>query len=171
MSRLAPSLARTLRVTEVTTSAICALAVGLLVALLLGRMAGYRPLIEYSDSMRPALNAGDVLITHPITARSIHTGEIVSFSDPALGGRLVTHRVQAVHAADERLYFLTRGDANAVPERWSVPRGASVAKVDLRIPDLGWATAWLNSGLARITTLLLLAAAASAALVHWARAA
>ena len=168
--RRTPSLARTVRVAEVTTSALCALAVGLVVALVLGRIAGYRPLIEYSDSMRPALNAGDVLITHAVPAPSIHTGEIVSFSDPGLAGRLVTHRVRAIHAADERLYFLTRGDANAVPERWSVPRAASVATVDLRIPDLGWATAWLNSSLARIATLLLLTAAAGATLVHRARA-
>jgi hypothetical protein len=43
--------------------------------------------------------------------------------------------------------------------------------VDLRVPDLGWATAWLNSGLARIATLLLLALAVGAALAHRARAA
>jgi signal peptidase len=171
MSWLAPPLPRTVRVAKVASNALCALALGLLAVLLVGRLAGYRPLIEYSASMRPALNAGDVLVSQAVPAQSVRTGEIVSFSDPALGGRLVTHRVRAVHTADQRVYFLTRGDANAVPERWSVPQGAPVAKVDLRVPDLGWATAWLNSGLARIATLLLLALAVGAALAHRARAA
>jgi signal peptidase len=171
MGRLAPPLPRTVRVAEVASSTLCALALGLLAVLLLGRLGGYRPLIDYSGSMRPAIDAGDVLVSQAVPAQSVRTGEIVSFSDPAAGGRLVTHRVRSVHTADQRVYFLTRGDANAVPERWSVPRGATVAKVDLRIPDLGWATAWLNSGAARIATLLLLAFAVGVALVHRRRAA
>ena len=61
---------------------------------------------------------------------------------------------------------LTRGDANAVAERWSVARTGSVAKVDMRIPAVGWAAAWLNSGLARTATLSLLALALGAALLR-----
>lgn len=171
MSWLAPPLPRTIRVAELASNALCALALALLAVLLLARLAGYRPLIEYSGSMRPALNAGDVLVSQAVPAQSVRTGEIVSFTDPALGGRLVTHRVRAVHSAEKRVYFVTRGDANAVPERWSVPRGASVAKVDFRVPDLGWATAWMNSALARVGTLLLLSLAVGAVIVRRIRAA
>jgi signal peptidase I len=176
MGALAPSLPRTgragvrpgraLRVAGRASSVLCALALVLLGLVLLVRLAGYRPLIDYSNSMRPVINAGDVLISHGAPAQSIRPGDIVSFSDRALQGRLVTHRVLAVHAEHQRLYFLTRGDANAAPERWSVATTGSVAKVDLRIPAVGWAVAWLNSGLARTATLSLLALALGAALLR-----
>jgi signal peptidase I len=156
---------RALRLADRASSVLCALALALLAAVLLVRLAGYRPLIDYSNSMRPAINAGDVLISHGAPAQSIRPGDIVSFNDPALQGRLVTHRVLAIHAEHQRLYFLTRGDANAVPERWSLPRTGSVAKVDLRIPAVGWGAAWLNSGLARTATLSLLALALGTALL------
>jgi signal peptidase len=176
MGALAPSLprarragvhpGRVLRLADHSSSVLCALALVMLAAVLLVRLAGYRPLIDYSNSMRPAIDAGDILISHGAPAQSIHPGDIVSFNDPALEGRLVTHRVLAIHAEHQRLYFLTRGDANAVPERWSVARTGSVAKVDLRIPAVGWAAAWLNSGLARTATLSLLALALGAALLR-----
>jgi signal peptidase len=176
MGALAPSLpragragvrpGRALRVADRASSVLCALALVLLGLVLLLRLAGYRPLIDYSNSMRPVIDAGDVLISHGAPAQSIRAGDIVSFSDRALQGRLVTHRVLAVHAEHQRLYFLTRGDANAAPERWSVARMGSVAKVDLRIPAVGWAVVWLNSGLARTATLSLLALALGAALLR-----
>jgi signal peptidase len=176
MSARAPSLpraaragvrpSRALQLAERTSSVLCAFALVLLTLVLLVRLVGYRPLIDYSNSMQPAINAGDVLISHAVPAQSIRPGDIVSFSDRALADRLVTHRVLAIHAARQRLYFLTRGDANAVPERWSVARTGTVAKVDLRIPALGWAAAWLNSGLARTVTFSLLALVLGAALLR-----
>jgi len=176
MGALAPSLprvgragvrpGRALRLADRASSVLCALALVLLALVLLVRLAGYRPLIDYSNSMRPAINAGDVLISRAAPAQSIRPGDIVSFSDRALQGRLVTHRVLAIHAEHQRLYFLTRGDANAAPERWSVARTGSVAKVDLRIPKVGWAAAWLNNGLVRTATLPLLALVLGAALLQ-----
>jgi signal peptidase len=176
MGALAPSLpragragvrpGRVVRLADHASSVLCVLALVLLALVLLARLAGYRPLIDYSNSMRPAINAGDVLISHGTPAQSIRPGDIVSFNDPALQGRLVTHRVLAIHAEHQRLYFLTRGDANAVPERWSVARTGTVTKMDLRIPEIGWAAAWLNSDLARTATLSLLALALGAALLR-----
>ncbi|MGA7703548.1 MAG: signal peptidase I [Solirubrobacteraceae bacterium] len=176
MSVLAPSRPRAgqagvnpdcaLRLADYASSVLCALALILLALVLLVRLAGYRPLIDYSNSMRPAVNAGDVLISHAVPAQSIRPGDIVSFNDQALQSRLVTHRVLAIRTNRQQLYFLTRGDANAVPEHWSVARAGSVAKVDLRIPEVGWAAAWLNNGLARTATLSLLALVLGAALLR-----
>jgi signal peptidase len=176
MGALAPSLPRSgragvrpgraLRLADHACSALAAFALVLLALVLLVRLAGYRPLIDYSNSMRPAINAGDLLISHGAPAQSIRPGEIVSFNDRALQGRLVTHRVLAIHAERERLYFLTAGDANAVPERWSIARTGTVAKVELRIPEVGWAAAWLNGGLARTATISLLALVLGVALLR-----
>ncbi|HWJ50496.1 MAG TPA: signal peptidase I [Solirubrobacteraceae bacterium] len=175
MSALAQSPPRTgrpqtapahgLRVVDRASNAVCALALALLVVLLLGSLAGYRPLVEYSGSMHPTIDAGDLLITRTAPALSIHPGAIVTFNDPALHGRLVTHRVVAVHGSRARLQFLTRGDANATPERWSVSRAGEVDVVRARIPEVGRATAWMTDTLARTVALPLLVFALSVALL------
>ncbi len=150
-------LGRTLRLADRLSNAVCALALALLALLLLARVAGYRPLVDYSNSMSPAINAGDVLIVRPAAASSVRRGEIVAFHDPQRNGKLITHRVVSVHASPKRLEFLTRGDANAAPESWSVARQSSVGEVMLRIPDLGRVTAWLTDALVRSAVLGLLA--------------
>jgi signal peptidase I len=155
-----------LRVLDRASGIVCGLALVLLAILAAGTIAGYRPLIDYSGSMRPAISAGDLLITHSIPAQSIHVGEIVSFSDPGLQGKLVTHRVVGIHAAGARINFLTRGDANTTPESWSVTRHASVGTLELRIPAVGRAVAWTADRWVRTALLTLSALVLSAALLR-----
>src|SRR5580658_9353766 len=85
-------LGRALRAGDRAAGGVCILALILMGGLLLGIASGYRPLVDHSDSMRPAIRAGDLLITHTKPAGSVRRGEIVSFNDPALAGKLVTHR-------------------------------------------------------------------------------
>ena len=135
-------------------------------ALLVGIASGYRPLVDHSDSMRPAISAGDLLITHAQPAGSVRRGEIVSFKDPALAGRLVTHRVVAVHPAGARFDFITRGDANAAPESWSAARGSSIGVLAFRVPVIGRAIAWVADPLIRTVILALAALLLSTALLR-----
>src|SRR6202020_2003198 len=100
--------------------------------------------IDHSGSMAPAIRAGDLLITRAEPATRIRVGEIVSFDDPGLGGKLVTHRVVAIRAAGGRIDFLTRGDANAAAESWSVARRGSVGTLDFRVAGVGRAIAWMS---------------------------
>lgn len=176
MSMLAPHAPRTsvrraclpraLRLADRGSSVVCGLALTLLVVLLLAMAAGYTPLIDHSDSMRPALRAGDLLITHAEPAASIRPGEIVSFRDPALRGKLVTHRVVLARASGRRIDFLTRGDANSAPESWSAARGGSVGKLVLRIPEVGRAMAWMADPWTRTILLTLTALLLSTALLR-----
>jgi signal peptidase I len=160
------ALARGLRIADRASNVLFALALLLLAALLAGSILGYRPLVEYSGSMSPAINPGDLLITRPAPAVSVHPGAIVTFNDPALRGRLVTHRVIAMHDSRGRLQFVTRGDANATAESWSVARGGTVAVLRARIPWVGRATAWMLAGLARTLALSLLALVLSIAVLR-----
>jgi signal peptidase I len=159
-------LRRTLRVADRGAGVLCMLALILLAALVLATAAGYRPLIDHSDSMRPAVRAGDLLITRAASATRIRVGDIVSFSDPGLGGKLVTHRVVAIHASGARIDFLTRGDANSTPESWSVTRRGSVGRLYLRIAGLGRPVAWLADPWARTVVLTLVALVLSTALLR-----
>jgi signal peptidase I len=144
----------------------CGIALVLLVALLVATVVGYRPLVDLSNSMRPAIRAGDLLITHAEPAMSVRTGTIVSFDDPALGGKLVTHRVVSIHPAAERIDFLTRGDANSAPESWSVARGGTVGTLKFRISGAGRAVAWLADPWIRTIVLSLVALVLSTALLR-----
>lgn len=157
---------RSLRLADSASGVACVLALVLLVALLLATAAGYRPLIDHSDSMRPAIGGGDLLITHAEAASKIRVGEIVSFDDPGLNGKLVTHRVVAIHTSVRRIDFLTRGDANAAPESWSVARGGSVGTLDLRIAGIGRAVAWLTGPWTRTILLTLVALVLSTAVLR-----
>ncbi len=157
---------RSLRLADLGSGVVCGLALVLLAALLLATAAGYRPLIDHSDSMRPAIRAGDLLITHAEPAMKIRVGEVVSFDDPGLNGKLVTHRVVAIHAAARRIDFLTRGDANSTPESWSVARDGSVGTLDLRMAGVGRAVVWLDDPWARTVLLTLVALVLSTALLR-----
>jgi signal peptidase len=161
-----PSLTGGLRVADRGSSIVCCLALTLLAALAIATAVGYRPLIDYSGSMRPAIGAGDLLITHAAPATSIRVGEIVSFADPGLAGKLVTHRVVAIHPSAGRIDFLTRGDANPTPESWSVARHASVGTLAFRIAGVGRAVAWMVDPWVRTIVLTAVALVLSVALLR-----
>jgi len=131
----------------------CALAALALAALLLARPLGVQALVDRSDSMQPAIAAGDLLLSRVGPPAVVGVGDIVTFADPERSGRLITHRVVERRVEADRWAFVTRGDANTGSERWTVARDGSVGRLVLRVPRAGYAIAWLNSPLPR--TLLL----------------
>jgi signal peptidase I len=155
-----------LRIGDRAAGVGCVLALVLMAALLVGIAFGYRPLVDHSDSMRPAIGAGDLLITHSEPAASVRRGEIVSFKDPTLAGKLVTHRVVAVHPDGSRFDFVTKGDANPAPETWSAARGASIAVLAFRVPGIGRTIAWVADPVVRTVILSLAALLLSIALLR-----
>jgi signal peptidase len=148
------------------STVVCAVAIALLAVLLMATVAGYRPLIDYSGSMRPAIQAGDLLVTRSEPAARMRAGQVVSFIDPGLNGRLVTHRVVAAHASGRNIAVVTRGDANRVPETWSIARNASIGALIFRVPEIGRLIAWTSVPWARTVLLALLALVVSTAMLR-----
>lgn len=93
---------------------------------LLGHRAGWQPLIERSASMAPAIAVGDLLLVRRQPALLIRRGDVITFADPHVGGRTLTHRVIAVRATGDRLVVTTRGDANRAAEQWSIARDGTI---------------------------------------------
>ena len=114
-----------------------------------GWLVGYTPLVDRSDSMSPALRAGDLLITRQIAADDARPGQMVTFRDEALGGRSVTHRVVRVVRQGDQLAFTTRGDANRTGEDWTIRPQADLSRVAWRVPLVGSAALWAMSPLVR----------------------
>jgi signal peptidase len=142
---------------------LSAVIAGLLALLVIGvalRATGTTAMVDYTDSMRPAISAGDVVVDRPVRAADLHRGEVATIADAATH-RTVTHRVVSVTRTGATVTVVTRGDANDASERWVLPAGASVRHVVARIPWIGHVMAWLASPLLRA---LLLALGAFAAL-------
>jgi signal peptidase I len=125
---------------------------------------GHRVMIDMSDSMQPAIAAGDVLVAEAIAARDARPGDILTFDDPHRDGRTMTHRVISVRERGDELAFHTKGDANGKGERWRIAADGTAARVQVVVPKLGYAIDWLRRPAARFL-LLTIASVLLAALV------
>jgi signal peptidase len=119
-------------------------------AILVARATGHAVLIDRSDSMRPAIAAGDLLITRTVSPAQIERNDIVTFTDPDQPGRTITHRVVERHRNGGQYAFVTRGDANTGTERWSVAAAGTVGRLALVMPRAGRPLAALGSPALRL---------------------
>src|SRR5438045_7249035 len=85
-------------------------------------VAGYKPVAVYSGSMRPTLGVGSLAVDKVVDARHVRVGDVITFDDPYVTGRLVTHRVAQIVPTKHGLAYRTKGDANAAREPWAVRR-------------------------------------------------
>jgi signal peptidase I len=142
---------------------VCALTIAAVVAAGLLTLTGYRVLLDRTDSMQPAIRAGDLVINHEVPARSLRAGDIVTFPDKARPGRLITHRVVKLTSVGSDLMVETRGDMNPLSERWTVPASDSVRKLQTHVPWVGRLVPWLPSVPMRLALILGAAMLAGAA--------
>jgi signal peptidase I len=134
------------------------------------RVAGLEPLTVLSGSMRPAIAEGDLVLVRRTTAATMRPGQVVTFAAPGRAGRTLTHRVQSVRAtSDDRVDVVTKGDANLVPERWSIAPAGRIARVEAVLPKLGYLAHPFSAGWSRGVALALitLAAAGTALWLIW----
>lgn len=105
-------------------------------------VAGWRPVVIASDSMLPAIRAGDVIVARPHSGIGLGSGAVVVF-DPGDGRGLVTHRIAAAH--DDGTYT-TGGDANASTDSTPLRPDQVIGVGALRVPYVGLPLLWLQSG-------------------------
>jgi signal peptidase len=122
---------------------------GMAAIVTLPNLFGYQSLTVVSGSMVPTLGVGSIVIDEVIAPGDARPGDIVTFKDP-LHPRQLTHRLQKVRVVGDTFYMTTLGDANDVPEHWSVPRPGDIGRVLVHIPKLGYARQWLGSRYARL---------------------
>jgi len=140
------------RARAITVGAAMALAgglVGLLLLVVVPLPFGGRPVTVLSDSMEPALRRGDLIVAMSIRPAEARPGDVITFTDPSRPGRLLTHRLVRTERHGPVQAMVTQGDANAVPERWSVPFGGRIGRVAYRVPFVGRLVLALPGGPAR----------------------
>jgi signal peptidase I len=123
---------------------------GVLLTLTVPRALGKPVLVVLTGSMEPQLSTGDVVIESRISPLDAKVGDVITFRDPERPDRLITHRVRRVTARAEDVSFTTKGDANNTVETWQIPRHGSIARVEYRLPKLGYVVAWISGPAARL---------------------
>lgn len=100
-------------------------------------LLGYESFIVTSGSMGKANPVGSVAVTRMVDARSIRTGDVVSFQTASESR--ITHRVIAVTEEAGQRVLKTQGDTNAAPdpEPLRLTTG-EVAKVQWSVPYAGY---------------------------------
>lgn len=118
LARVATTAIRRVAVTLATL--VCVLGLGSLLAVSLANHGGYQALGMKTASMRPAINPGDLVIAQAVRPADIRNGDIITFRAPLGSHAPYTHRVVRIISSPDGPQFVTRGDANATPDGWTV---------------------------------------------------
>jgi signal peptidase I len=149
-----------LRTTVTLLAGVTVVTVAAYAALLI---AGFRPVVVYSGSMVPTLHVGTLALDRPVPASSVRVGDVITFSDPYVSGRLVTHRVIRIFHTTHGLAYRTKGDANVSRDPWTIRLPDRVGRVKIAIPLAGYVlwyahTREVRTAFIAIAALLLLTA-------------
>jgi signal peptidase I len=124
-------------------------------------LAGWGSYVVSSDSMRPSIGVGDVVLARPTgDDHRVRVGRVYVFDDPAREGRLLVHRI--VERRDDGA-FTTAGDANDVTDLTPLDGSGIRAQAILLAPHVGLPVHWARTGeWTRLGLWLLLSCAAFA---------
>jgi signal peptidase len=119
----------------------------------------YQPVAVYSGSMEPKIPVGGLVFDRAVPSRQVRVGDVVTFTDPYVKSRLVTHRVVDILETPRGLAYRTKGDANAARDPWTIRLGGQVGRVSFGVPVAGYVLYYAHSR--EVRTLLICAAALS----------
>jgi signal peptidase len=104
---------------------------------------GYDLYLVRSESMEPAINMGDLIITGPLNGPingEVKPGTVVTYEYQK---ELVTHRVQSI----EGTALVTQGDAVEDPDPWSVTMSSVKGIYLFKVPYVGYVTSFVQTKL------------------------
>ncbi len=139
----------------VTVWTLMGLGAGILLAVTLPYVFGYRSLTVLSGSMEPTLHTGDVVVVSEISPLDAKIGDVVSFRDPADSSRLITHRVRSIQRSSTYVEFVSKGDANTSVEHWKVTQDATIGLVHYRVWRIGYALFYIRGPFGRLLLVVL----------------
>jgi signal peptidase I len=125
-------------IARVTTALVAGAVVTFVVGYAALLAAGFKPVAVYSGSMRPTLGVGSLAVDRVVPASSVRVGDVITFNDPYVKGRLVTHRVAKIVHTDHGLAYRTKGDANATRDPWAIQLNDKVGSVAFDVPVAGY---------------------------------
>ena len=92
-----------------------------------------------SSSMEPRLPAGSLVVVRRELPEAYREGQTVTFVAPLRQRTIVTHRLVRIARRDGVVQALTKGDANANGDPWSISMGAIIGRQVAYVPYAGYA--------------------------------
>lgn len=105
------------------------------------------PYTILTSSMEPTYPAGTLVIVRPVPMEDIRIGTVVTYQLESGEAELVTHRVVAVNQPNlpgGEPTFVTKGDANSVPDAEPVQYVQVRGEVWYSVPYIGWINNFVN---------------------------
>lgn len=101
------------------------------------KLLGYVPYTVISGSMEPAIATGSLVYVKATVPEAVLAEDVIAY----YGGRdqdsVITHRVVENRTVERE--FLTKGDANTANDMTSVSYHNLLGKVEISVPQLGYA--------------------------------
>lgn len=95
----------------------------------------YNMYIITTDSMKPSINSGDIIITKRGKEQNLNIGDIIAFNKQ---GDVITHRIIDIKEnQDNKKTYITKGDNNNTQDKQGVLYNEIVGKQILKIPLIG----------------------------------
>ena len=138
------------------TVALALVAIGVFALGVGPRFLPYRAYAIQSGSMSPTIPIGAEVISTPVRAEDLEIGDVIAFHKPGNVHEMVTHRIVAIETVRGERRFVTKGDANAVPDSWRVRVRGSGSREVVSIPYAGYVVEALRSHVAQLILLIIL---------------
>jgi signal peptidase len=126
------------KTSKVTVGLLSGAAVAFALAYAALTVVGYKPVAVYSGSMQPKIPVGGLVLDRAILAKEVRVGDVITFTDPYVKGRLVTHRVIDILQTPRGLAYRTKGDANPGRDPWTIRLAGQVGRVSFSVPVAGY---------------------------------
>lgn len=110
-----------------------------------------------TGSMEPAVPTDSLIVVRETELSEIQPDDIISYysEDPQLNGSVNTHRVVSVERQGENYVFTTKGDANALPDKYPVNGRNVLGEVIFISHSLGTAVNFLSSPIAFVVLIVI----------------
>jgi signal peptidase len=121
---------------------LCLSLLAVLAVVLAPQVAGVRFATILSNSMRPSMTKGDMIVVRSVDPQHIEAGDIILFRSGADPNATIAHRVVEIVGNDSGRgpAFVTKGDANEVEDRGVVSASRVLGKVQYHVALLGHVT-------------------------------
>lgn len=103
-------------------------------------MFGFRYYTVLTNSMVPEFSSGDMIFVKVSDAKSIQTGDIITFNPSSGSDAYLTHRVTEKitnYQGTGVTCFRTKGDANKDEDSFLIDEDRVIGKVQFHVPRLG----------------------------------
>jgi len=117
-------------------------------------LLGYKAFIITSESMKPTINIGDIIITKKCSENDLNVDDIIAFIK---NNEITnTHRIIKITEEDGKKFFVTKGDNNIVQDEKKISSNEIQGKVILTIPKLGKMIEFMEKKIVILVILLII---------------